>query len=123
MTYPRPTKRTHVWISITQNIISELFSSINFKDLLSQAQLTIENFDYCGKKTIFKRYTVNEELHRFREITSVFMYYKLRQEGGVDSVCYRSLFRRTTKISQGVLMELFYEFGSESFSLETFLKN
>lgn len=80
------------------------FLSINFEDLSSQAQLTIENFDYYSKKTDFQTilkvllHTVYEEFLSFRESNRAFIDDKLHQEvgKGIRYVSIR-LFRKSQR--------------------------
>lgn len=52
-------------------------------------------------------HAVYKELPRFWEIKLDFMDYRIRQEVSIDSMYYSLLSRRSTAISQKVLMKIF----------------
>lgn len=89
------------------------FSAINFEKLSEEARNWIRQFDSYSKKLDFTTaiqillHAVYEGLPSYREIDRSFMDRRLCEEVGIDSLCYSSLSRKTTEISQEVLMELF----------------
>ncbi|MGX7164835.1 IS4 family transposase [Enterococcus massiliensis] len=88
-------------------------SSINLDNLSENAKNSIQTFDYYSKKLDFRSalkillHAVYEDLPSYREINRAFLDQRLCKEVGIESLCYSSLSRKTAKIDQNVLMEIF----------------
>ncbi|MGM0125660.1 transposase [Enterococcus sp. AZ194] len=95
------------------------FSSINLNNLSEEAKNWMQQFNSYSKKLDFTTtikvllHAVYEELPSFREMDRSFMDRSLRQEIGIDSLCYSSLSRKIPEISQEVLMEIFAQLAQK----------
>lgn len=91
----------------------EWVSSINLKNLSTDAQTFITNYDYYSKKLDFQTtlnillHAVYEEYPSYREMSRAFLDHRLCQEIGIDSVDHSNLSRRLIEMEPAVLTEIF----------------